>query len=242
MVHPTPEQDKIVERSGWPAAIRRAFKEFEVTFVILHPFMKIKPNCNIEFETGDWPAKDQIIICTERIFWAEVISETGLGDICELDRLLAYFHCARKTADKAAWIKLRDFFARNYYIAAEVDYLPDILINNLMAAIKVSGYVSVHEYTEFNKLRLIHAIDDVIANKERAFWAQARIVTPDNQIKLATDFDQRFTYLSSTRNIVDKLIEEVNLEGFFCSETTRADWSYIEQTENLIDWAAKNDI
>ena len=44
MVYSTPEQDKIVERPDWPAPIRSAFKEFDVTFVILHPFLKIKPD------------------------------------------------------------------------------------------------------------------------------------------------------------------------------------------------------
>ena len=131
MIHPTPEQDNIVESSNWPP-IRTAFKNYEVSFVMLHPFLKIKPGYNISFETGNWPTKEHILECTEKLTWKEVIKRSGLNNISELDRLLAYLHCARRTADKEGWIKLKTLLDKNNIIAAEVDYLPCILINSLM--------------------------------------------------------------------------------------------------------------
>jgi hypothetical protein len=235
MVHPTPQQDDIVEKSDW-TTIRRAFKDYEVTFVILHPFLKIKSNCNIKFETGNCPTKEQIITCAETLTWSEIINESKLKDLGELDRLLAYLHCARRTADRTGWIKLNTVLDQKNFVAAEVDYLPAILVNSLMDAIKSLGYSHVLEYTEVGELRCKHIIQDVLTSKERDFYVHARIATPDNKILISTDFDQRFSYLSSSKNIVDDLIRKADLEGFFCKETTRPDWSYLQQSENIIDW------
>jgi hypothetical protein len=99
MIHPTPIQAVIVERSNWPT-IRSNYENYEVTFVILHPFLRIKPGCNIKFEAGDWPTKGQIISYTDQLTWKDIIEKAGLKDIKELDRLLAYLHCARRTADR----------------------------------------------------------------------------------------------------------------------------------------------
>ena len=235
MIHPTPEQDNIVESSNWPP-IRTAFKNYEVSFVMLHPFLKIKPGYNINFETGNWPTKEHILECTEKLTWKEVIKRSGLNNISELDRLLAYLHCARRTADKEGWIKLKTLLDKNNIIAAEVDYLPAILINNLMQAISSLGYTHVVEYTEFGEPRCEHKIEEVVAASENSFYAHARIATPDNKILIATYFDQRFTYLSSSRELVNDLVNKANLEGFFCNETTRPDWSYTEPSGNMIDW------
>lgn len=235
MVHPTPKQGETVENSNWPT-IRNAFREYDVTYVIIHPFLKVKPNCNIKFETGNWPTKEQIINCTDRLTWAEIIKKSELKDISELDRLLAYLHCARKTADKTAWIKLNTVLDQHNYIAPQVDYLPEILIDSLMDAFKSLGYSRILEYSEFDELRHEHTIADILISKERDFYVHARITTPDKKILIATDFDQRFSYLSSTKDVADKIIKRAELEGFFCDEATRPDWSFINQTENIIDW------
>lgn len=235
MIYETPRQSEIVEKSNWPT-IRSAYKDYEVTFVILHPFLKIKTDSNIIFETGNWPSKDEIIRCTEKVSWSEIICNAGLPDLKELDRLLAYMHCARKIADKSCWVKLNTFLDKNKIIASQVDSFPEILINCAMEAIKSFGYSRVFEFTEFQEFRTEHQIEHILSSKVNNFYAHARIETPDKKILISTDFDQRFSYLSSTEETTRRLIEKCGLEGFFCNEETRGDWSYIEQRENIIDW------
>src|SRR5687768_4138636 len=128
MVHSTPQQAHIVAESTW-ATIRNGYKNYEATFVILHPFLKIKPGCDISFETDNWPTKKQIIECTDKLTWAAIIDEAALTDIMELDRLLAYLHCDRRTADKTAWQKLMQLVDQKDYIIPQVDSLPEIIIN-----------------------------------------------------------------------------------------------------------------
>ena len=234
MLHPTPTQDEIVEKSK-DLVIRNFYKELEITFVVLHPFLQIKPQQKINFVTGNWPTKDQIIRCTEKKTWAEIIKEAGLKDIKELDRLLAYLHCARRTADKTAWLKLMNVVDKKNYIVPQVDHLPELITNDLFESIKSLGYSYVLALP-YGKFERNYDIDEIIESKKRVFYAETTIATPDNKIVIATEFDQRFTYLSSTKETVNQLVKIADLEGFLCDDTTKPGWSYIEQTENIIDW------
>lgn len=237
MVHPTPKQEEVIEKSSIPT-IRSAFKKYETTFVILHPFLKVKPHYNITFEMDSWPNKKEIIACTQNTTWAEVIQASGLQDISELDRLLAYLHCARTKADREGWIKLKTLLDKNNIIPAEVDYLPTSLTNPIMAALKSLGDTTVEEFEFTGEFRQAHEIDSVLLSAEQSFASIARVFTPDKKIVLATDFDKQFTYLSATKEMVQTIIDAANLEGFYCNDTTRAEWSVNLQTDNLIDWSS----
>lgn len=237
MIHPTPIQDVAIEQSTVPT-IRSEFNNLETTFVILHPFLKIKPWYNITFAPGNWPTKNQLINGTQNISWAEVIQQAGLHDISELDRLLAYLHCERRTADREGWIKLMTVLDKNGIIPAEVDYLPASITNALMAAIQRLGYATVEEYELGDRLRKVHSIHEILASEKQDFYSIATVKTPDGGIVFSTGFDKRFTYLSASAEAVKTIVETAQLEGFNCNESTSPEWSVNGQTENLIDWSS----
>jgi hypothetical protein len=137
MIHPTPKQYDLVEQSR-STAIKSAFSDYEITFVILHPFLKIKPWYNIAF--GSWPTKKQIISYTQNVTWAEIIQQADLQDIRELDRLLAFWYRDRRTADRKGWIQLKTMLDTNNTILPEVGYLPSSLTNPIMSALQLLGY------------------------------------------------------------------------------------------------------
>jgi hypothetical protein len=237
MIHPTPTQVTAIEQSGIPT-IRSECRDHETTFVILHPFLKIKPWYNITFETGNWPTKKQLLDGTQNITWAEIIRQAGLHDISELDRLLAYLHCERRTADREGWIKLMTVLDKNGIIPAEVDYLPASITNPLLAAIQRLGYATVEEYELGHRLRKVHRIHEILLSEEQDFYSLATVKTPDCRIVFSTGFDKRFTCLSAAAETVKAIVETAEPEGFYCNSTTRPEWSVNEQTENLIDWSS----
>jgi hypothetical protein len=237
MVYPTPTQDDLIEHSAIPT-IRSDYKNYVTTFVILHPFLIVKPHYNIRFETGNWPTKKEIITSTRDISWAEIIQRAGLHDINELDRLLAYLHCERRTADREGWIKLTRLLDKDNIIPAEVDYLPTSLTNPLMRAIQALGYATVNEFEFKGNLRKEHQIETILSSKEKDFVPNATVRTPDDEIAFATYFDKRFTYLSASRQVVESIVQHAGLEGFYCNENTRQEWSDKLQTDNLIDWSS----
>ena len=74
MILKTPIQNDIIELDNNPT-IREFRSEYESTFVILHPFLKIKDGHTIKFETGNWPSKKQITEQTNPITWTEIINK-----------------------------------------------------------------------------------------------------------------------------------------------------------------------
>jgi hypothetical protein len=236
MLHSTPTQDKTIESSD-EQPIRTLFKDYETTFVILHPFLIAKPDCNIKFEMP-YPNKRQIIDCALKIAWQQILEQTGLENIKQLDQLLAYLHCARRTADKTNWEKLMKVIHTNNYGVPQVDNFPEIITNDLFTSIKLLGYYQVNIISEMTGVDKVIDIDEILSSDEELPLVST-ITTPDKKILVATEFDQAFSYLSSTKEVVKKLINDADLEGFFCNDTTRQGWSYVEQKKNIIDWSSK---
>lgn len=235
MILETPIQSDKVENDG-NASIREYYADYEATFVILHPFLKIKDGSSIKFETGNWPTKKEIIQNTNCLTWTEIINQAQLKDIKELDRLLAFLHCARRTAEKESWIKLMTIVDSNNYIVAQVDCYPDVLTDITLEFLKSYGYHSVFYYSDISADNTPYRIQSLIDSETRLPGSQTRILTPDHKILFETDFDARFTYLSADRKTIDELIEKLNLEGFYCNNKTKSDWSHEEQKNNVIDW------
>lgn len=230
----TPIQAKYVENDG--NSIRQHYAEYKATFVILHPFLKIKDGSDIKFVTGKWPIKDEIVKNTTRLTWTEIVDEAQLNDINELDRLLAFLHCARRTADKDGWVKLMTVIDTNNYVVAQVDNYPEILTNPTLELLKSYGYDKVFHYSDISDERTSYDIQDLINEKNSLPESHTRILTPDNKILFETDFDNRFTYLSSDRKTIGDIVERLDLEGFYCNDNTKSYWSYEDQNKNLIDW------
>jgi len=233
----TPIQAKDVENDG--NSIRQHYAEYEATFVILHPFLKINDGSNIKFATGKWPIKDEIVKNTTRLTWTEIVDEAQLNDINELDRLLAFLHCARRTANKDGWVKLMTVIDTNNYVAAQVDNYPEILTNPTLELLKSYGYDKVFHYSDISEERTSYNIQDLINDKNSLPESHTRILTPDDKILFETDFDSRFTYLSSDRKTIDDIVERLDLEGFYCNDNTKSYWSYKEENKDLIDWESK---
>ncbi len=235
MILETPIQSENVENDD-NNSIREHYADYEATFVILHPFLKIKDGSSIKFETGNWPTKSEIIQNTTRLTWTEIINQAKLKDIKELDRLLAFLHCARRTADKESWIKLMTIVDSNNYIVAQVDNYPDILTDVTLELLKSYGYNNIFHYSDISDNKTSYEIKDLIDNERGLPESHPRILTPDNKILFETDFDERFTCLSSDRETIDEIINKLDLEGFYCNNKTKTYWSHEEQNDNLIDW------
>lgn len=235
---PTPIQaDEVENYEG--DFIRDNFSEYESTFIILHPFLKINHHTQIKFERGNWPSKKDILKHTSKLTWTEIIKEAKLKDICELDRLLAFLHCARRTADKEAWIKLMTIVDTNKYVVPQVDVFPEILINPTLEFLKSIGYDNVVIYSLINENKMTYKIQDLIESENDLPEVVPIILTPDNRIRFEMYFDLSFTYLSGDKHTIDAMVEMANLEGFYCNVATKPYWSQIDEKGILIDWESE---
>lgn len=235
MILKTPVQVREIEESK-VISIRQVYADYEETFVILHPFLKVKDGHDIRFDLWKRPTKNDIFQGTLPISWCEVIAHADLSNIKELDGLLSFLHCGRFEAKKEAWLK----FMRYIYIAKlripQVDDYPSVLINPTLEVFKSLGYMDIFIRSDVDDLNISYSLSKLIETENEILPSCARLLTPDKKIFLATDSDMRFSYLSSDRTTLKFIIDKLDLEGFFCNSTTQASWSYEFLIENKIDW------
>ncbi|MEJ7560025.1 MAG: DUF2711 family protein [Pedobacter sp.] len=225
MILETPVQANEVEEHNSPS-IREVYADYEETFVILHPFLSVKEGHNIRFDTWKRPTKNDIFLGTVAISWSEVVKQANLKDIRELDRLLSYLHGARFDAERDAWLKLIRYLDSAKLYAAQTDNYPDVLINPTLEVLKFFGYNDILIYSDIIDVKTSYPLSELIESENMPPSSNARILTPDYKVLVATDFDARFSYLSSDKETLKYIIEKVDLEGFYCNATTRYGWSY----------------
>jgi hypothetical protein len=238
MVLETPIQAKEVEEWLAATAIREQYAEYEETFVILHPFLKVKEGHNIEFDTWKRPTGNEIYNGTILRHWSEIVIKAHLKDIKELDGLLAYLHCARPIADRDAWIRLMSYIDQAQLIFPQTDDYPPVLLIPTLALLQSLGYSELLVYDDLYDDKTSYALSELLETCGGGLPGHARILTPDSKILLATDFDARFSYLSSDKSTLQVMIEKLDLEGFYCNATTKQGWSYHLQKRNTIDWSS----
>ncbi|MNJ92924.1 hypothetical protein D3C87_105990 [compost metagenome] len=235
----TPIQIEIVGNEE-TETILNYYSNYEASFVILHPFLKIKDGHDLKFERpNNWPTKKQICESTIPIGWSKIVQDAGLNDIKELDRLLAFLHCAHRNADKKSWIKFITSINRNGYIISQVDCFPEILTNRTLKKLKDLGYDEVYHYSDISDTKKLFKVDNLIDSEEALPEPQTRLLTPDKKILFETDFDDRVTYLSSDKKIIEEIVSTEGFEGFYCNNNTKPYWSYEELTGETIDWQSK---
>lgn len=246
MIHNTPKLSEEVLQSlhsgkhrDLPILIN--YPGFNECFVALHPFLKIKTENNehLNFESNKRPNKFEIVANYNPLTWQEVIKLTRIKDISSLDRALAFLHRAYSYVERTEYYKLMRLLLKDRLdiLPAEVDEIPKIIENKLLYFIRSLGYDEVLVYFDISSNKEMVNIDKLISN-EIVLPSQPRVETPDSKVLIATDFDQRFTYILSEKDILQKFIESVNLEGFFCNKKTPESWSYkIIQGEEKLDWS-----
>jgi hypothetical protein len=237
MILETPVQVKELEESK-SIPIRQVYAKYEETFVILHPFLKVKDGHNIRFDTWKRPTKNDIFLGTLAINWSEIITQANLKDIKELDGLLAYLHCGRREANRHAWVKFMRYIDSTKLDVAQTDVYPPVLINPTLEVLKSLGYTNVLIYSDISDIQTSYLISELIESGDELPGSCARVLTPDCKVLLATDSDARYSYLSSDKETLKFIIEKIDLEGFYCNATTRPGWSYELPTKDTIDWSS----
>lgn len=225
MILETPTQIPEIENNG-DKSIRDKYFGYESTFIILHPFLK-NDSVNIENE------KD-----LTRLNWSEIVDLAKLKDIKELDRILAFLHCARSIAPKSVWLKYKKTIEFYNLLDAEVDNYPICLVYPTLNYLYAIGYRNIFIYSEYNETKISYAIEELINNEINWPMYQTRILTPDYKILFETNVDERFTYVSGDKSTIDKMVEAINLEGFYCDTNTKPYWSDEVETGETIDWSS----
>jgi hypothetical protein len=199
---------------------------------------------NVKIAYQDFPKKSEIAKNYSRLTWSEFLKISGIKDIKSLDDCLAFYHCARRIANRNEFEKLIAVTEKqdSIIIEAQVDYLPEIIEDDLLRYFAKKGYSELYLYDDIHDERNLFKIENLF-NDELSETHHIRIESPDHKILVVEDFDERFSYFLGNKATIDEIIKELDLEGFYCDEYTTASWSYDILDDSLaIDWNGKKKI
>ncbi|WP_226679957.1 DUF2711 family protein [Sutcliffiella horikoshii] len=198
---------------------------FNEVYIFFHPFIKpvtIDPKL---FNSETNIDKFQIINHCEMVTWKEFLALNGLKSYEELDiglrtRILGL---KKEYENKKFTEIINTVSGKENLIPPTEGMLPELLINNLLGAIKKEKYDWIWVGDEFGTERKLEYIDDLI-NQDTL--ARHNLFTHDNSILITTHWDSHFSMIcADDRKKLDRIIKWCNLEGFYCDDHTEIYWS-----------------
>jgi|GEM_PF-1926615 hypothetical protein len=242
MIFETPIQSeglcKLIKGSDnprdWP--IRKHYPGFESTFLMFHPFLRIKEGHEelIKFETDNWPEKKDILEHCDLIKWHEIINKYKIKDIGSLDRALAFYHCTTPYNDNDSYEKLLSALKDEMLIPPQVDNFPEILENKLLEYLSKGGIDNLFCYSDIDDVEQNFSVDELI--KADGLTYHVRLENKEKHILIVQDFDQRFSYIFGKQDFVEKLVINLDLEGFYCDDKIIEAWSLIPEIHKKMRW------
>jgi hypothetical protein len=202
--------------------------QFESVFSLLHPFFKPISIDSELFYPETWPSKNEIIEGCEIIKWQEVLQLTRLETISEIDiglktsiLALKESKCNHEYADI-----LKKLTKDEDIIHPPEGDLPPLLENRIYSALKNIGYKWLWVGDEFGTERQLHWIDDLMAKEQ--IPAHGCVFTHDHNVLVATHWDSHCSFLCSSKETIEMILEFDDFEGFYCTPKTEVYWGLYE--------------
>ena len=198
--------------------------QFDAVFVLLHPFVNPRDISIDRFCPEQWPTKFEVLDHCEPITWHRILEMTELTCLEQIDVGLRTSILALNTE------KANELFASSLIALSETKniihptegQLPPLLENRIFNAIKLLGFEWLWVGDEFGTERKLHWIDDLMSSDEVP--SHGCIFTPDHRILITTHWDSHCSFLCSSRDWIEKILEVDNFEGFYCTENTEVYW------------------
>ncbi len=210
----------------WP--ILKRYPGFECCFLAFHPFLIVKEGGkNVKIPYQPFPKKDEITKNYNRLTWGEFLKISGIDDFKSLDDCLAFYDYAKRFTNRNEYEKLIAVTEKENSIIIEpqVGCFPEIIENALLNYFVKKGYSELYTYDDIHDEKELFKIERLF-NDELSNIRHIRIESPDHKILVVEDFEERFTYFLGNKTDIKELIEELDLEGFYCNEYTTSNWSY----------------
>jgi hypothetical protein len=201
---------------------------FDCVFVNLHPFTKIKQNAKMKYQDwfeGEYPTKTEEIENLELVKWKEISNLTGLSTIEEIDIALrtSIMGLRKDLENQASSEKLHRIIRENNILPPTEGVFEAIQENSILEGIKNLGYKWICLGGEFGDSMQLVWLEDLIDDKVKI--NQKNLYTYDKKILVTVHWDSFQTYICSSHEFVNKIVEFAKLEGFYCNSKTEIYWS-----------------
>jgi hypothetical protein len=194
---------------------------YESVYVIINPFYYLNSIKDEQLNFEQWPHKLEILEKATEISWEQILKLTNIDNFKELDyELRHYFHSDFDSKLK----KLMDEKRIMHPGSGEISPFTE---NDLLNRMKKLGFESIWLADEFDTARKKYLIKDLIT-KDRVSVAGC-LYTLDHSLLITTNWENFCTYLCSSNEVVKKIVNKCNFEGFYCDDNTEV-W---EEFDNL---------
>ncbi|NKE03980.1 DUF2711 family protein [Mesobacillus selenatarsenatis] len=222
----TPEPDRYAICAREDESIKEYYKGvFEEVYIFFHPFIKPVTMDADLFYGDEIVDKHQMIHHCEKVSWKQFMDLSGLNSYDEIDiglrtRILGL----KKELQDQKLAKVIDTTCEQHHlIPPDEGFLPDLIINDLLAAIKKESYDWIWVGNEFCTERKLEYIDDLISQD---ILSRHNLFTHDQSILITTHWDSHFSMIcSDSKEKLENIIQTCSLEGFYCDEKTEIYWS-----------------
>lgn len=220
-----PEPDRFAVCAVEDVPILKYYQgHFDEVFVFFHPFIKPISIDTSEFNPSTYPGKFRLVENCEAVSWSEFLDLSLIRNFEELDiglrtRVLGLKqHLCNEETSKL----INETCEKHNLIEPIEGMLPQLIIDGICKAVQSIGFDWLWIGDEFCTKRKLEYIDDIIQSDN---LSRHNLFTPDKSILITTHWDSHFSFLCSTKEIIDEIVINANLEGFYCREETEIYWS-----------------
>ncbi len=200
---------------------------FEDVFIFYHPFIKPRTIGYERFMPDTYPTRMEIMEHCEAVTWENVLKLTGIPDAAQLDiglRSLIYGLKKEFANDETAKI-IANICEQEKIVCPTEGLFPEIIMAGLLESIKNLGHDWIWCGDEFCTERKLEYTEDLIKDLDLLHRERRNLFTHDQSILITTHWDSHFSMLCSDKATLKKIVEECQLEGFYCNDHTEIYWS-----------------
>ena len=202
--------------------------QFDNVFLLLHPFLSPR-GINIKrFSQKNWPSNHDIIKGCEAVPWEKILELTNMSELREVDiGLRTSIGGLRKELENEAFaIALEKLTEKKGIIHPSEGEFPPLVENRIYEAIKALGHEWLWVGDEFCTERKLHWIDDLMVKDEVP--SHGCLFTHDHSLLVTTYWDSHCSFLCSSTETIEQILDIQKFEGFYCTEKTEVYWGVHE--------------
>ncbi len=201
--------------------------QFDSVYILLHPFARPLYPTIRRFKYVTTPNIGKKIITSEYepISWGEVLALTDLHSFSDIDvALRTSIHGIREEFRNKKFSNiLRKLTDTTNIVQPHEGDLSPFIVDKLLIAIQSLGHEKawIGDNYGIEKPKL-HSIETILSND--FIPLQGSILTEDYRLLVTTHWDSHSSFLCSSKETIDKILQHNSFEGFFCTKYTEVYW------------------
>ena len=204
---------------------------FEAVYVSLSPFFRPMSISAKLFRPETYPDRHTIMATCQAVSWSEVMSLSGLPSLSAVDiGLRTQIGGLNDRYANQDFADCLDKMTESTGVRSPPEgEHSDLLHDQVLSLFQELGHTWVWVGDEFSSERKLHFIDDLKSEEKPTINGRCNVFSPDKSILWTVHWDSHFSFLCSSREILDRIRVSDRLEGFFCTPKTEVFWSVLNE-------------